>query len=168
MRTVDLGGPSRPQRSPGHLRPQERLVRMMQHGRAPTLAYKVLKLLGVEIPPNVKIGEGFELAHGAVGVVISPAARIGANVKIFQGVTLGYADEFLSIDERPTTLDALGGIIVEDDVVIGAGAKVLFKTGQVLTLGRGAIIGANAVVLNSVPPGEVWAGVPARRIRDHT
>jgi serine O-acetyltransferase len=49
-------------------------------------------------------------------------------------------------------------------VVIGAGAKVIFKLGQILTVGRGAVIGANAVVLSSVPPDEIWAGMPARKV----
>ena len=49
-------------------------------------------------------------------------------------------------------------------MIIGAGAKVLFRDGQWLTIGRGAVVGANAVVTRSVPPGEVWAGVPAKRV----
>ena len=50
--------------------PQERLVEMMKRRRTRALAYKALKLLGVEIPPSVSIGNGFRLPHGAVGVVI--------------------------------------------------------------------------------------------------
>jgi serine O-acetyltransferase len=126
------------------------------------LAYKALRLLGVEIPPTVTVGDGLQLAHGAVGLVIHEATEIGNNVKIFQGVTLGFADEFLPIEQRT---NLVGKIVVEDDAIIGAGAKVLFKIGQTLTVGKGAIIGANAVVLTSVPPGETWVGVPARPVR---
>ncbi len=140
---------------------------MMRRRSTRRLAYKGLKLFGVEIPPTVEIGDNFHLAHGAVGVVIAPWSVIGNNVKIFQGVTLGFADEYLPVDqvpERLVTIARFGRITVEDDVVIGAGAKVLHKYGETLTLGRGAVIGANAVVLSSVPPGEVWAGVPARKV----
>jgi serine O-acetyltransferase len=143
---------------------QERLVEMMRRRRTQRLAYKALKLLGVEIPPSVSIGKGFRLPHGAVGLVIGGATVIGDNVKIFQGVTLGFADEYLRPDQLPADVGDIGKIVVEDDVVVGAGAKVLLKCGQTLVIGRGAVIGANAVVLKSVPAGEVWAGIPARKV----
>ena len=134
---------------------------MMRWRGTRLLAYKALKLLGVEISPSVPIGKGFRLPHGAVGLVIGGAAVIGDNVKVFQGVTLGWADEYLRLDQIPADI---GGIVVEDNVVIGAGAKILHKCGQTLVIGRGAVIGVNAVVLKSVPAGEVWAGVPARKV----
>ena len=141
---------------------QERLVRMM--GRRPTrkMAYTGLKLLGVHIPPTVEIGERFRMPHGALGLVIEDWAIIGNNVKIFHGVTLGNADP--RPPEHPATNSSVDRFIVEDDVVIGAGAKLMRKGGQTLRIGRGAVIGANAVVLSSVPPGEIWAGVPARKV----
>ena len=154
-------------RSRPHLRPQERLVIMMRSPSTRRLSYKGLKLLGVDIPPSVEIGDNLRLPHGAFGLVIHATTKIGNNVKLFQGVTLGFADEHLpreEISDRLATTEPLGQIVVEDNVVIGAGAKVLFKLGQTLTVGRGAVIGANAVVLSSVPPGEIWAGVPARRV----
>jgi serine O-acetyltransferase len=141
--------------------PQERLVRMMRHHRTRSLAHKGLKFLGVDIPPTVEIGDGLQLAHGAVGLVMNPATKIGNNVKIFQGVGIGLSPTQV----WPTTSPPDGRIIIEDDVVLGAGAKVVFTLGQTLTIGRGAIIGPNAVVRESVPPGEVWEGVPARKVR---
>jgi serine O-acetyltransferase len=51
--------------------------------------------------------------------------------------------------------------VVEDDVILAPGAKVLARQG-VLTVGRGSVVGANAVLLESTRPGEIWAGVPAR------
>jgi serine O-acetyltransferase len=120
------------------------------------LAYYALKLLGVEIPPSVRIGPGFELAHGGVGVVIHSRTQIGARVKIYPGVTLGRADV-----HRPMEQSRFQGLVVEDDVLLAPGAKVLCKEG-VLRLARGTVVGANAVLFESTGQDEIWAGVPAR------
>ena len=125
---------------------------MMRRRGTRLLAYKALKFLGVEIPPSVSIGKGFSLPHGAVGLVIGGAAVIGDNVKVFQGVTIGFADEYLRSDQIPADIGDIGRIVIEDDVVIGAGAKILHKCGQTLVIGRGTVIGANAVVLSLCPP----------------
>jgi serine O-acetyltransferase len=122
------------------------------------LAYYALKLLGVEIPRSVPIGEDFELAHGGVGVVIHSRAVIGARVKIYPGVTLGRADIHL-----PMERSKFMGIVIEDDVILSPGAKVLCKEGT-LRVARGTVVGANAVLLQSTGENEVWAGVPARCI----
>lgn len=122
------------------------------------LAYYILKLLGVEIPLRVPVGEGFELVHGGVGVVVHSRTVIGRRVKIYPGVTLGRADI-----HRPMEQSAFEGIVVEDDAILSPGAKILGKQG-VLRVGRGAIVGANAVLLQSAGEGEIWAGVPARCI----
>jgi serine O-acetyltransferase len=121
----------------------------------------VLRVFGINIPSTVKVGPGPQLPHGAVGVVVHERSEIGANVKLFQGVTLGRGDTYL-----PTEKTAEGGnIVVGDDVVIGANATVLFKAGRQLRIGRGAVIGANSVVLEDVPGNEIWAGNPARRVK---
>lgn len=122
------------------------------------LAYYALKLLGVEIPRTVPIGRDFELVHGGVGVVVHSHSVIGNRVKIYPGVTLGRADI-----HRPAAQSQFEGIVIEDDVILAAGAKVLGKAG-VLRVGRGTIVGANAVLLESTGEGEVWAGIPAKRI----
>lgn len=122
------------------------------------LAYYLLKLLGVEIPRSVAIGRDFELAHGGVGVVIHSRATIGDRVKIYPGVTLGRADIHLPIEQS-----RFEGIVVEDDVILSPGAKVLCKEG-VLRVRRGSIVGANAVLLESTGEEEIWVGVPARCI----
>jgi serine O-acetyltransferase len=122
------------------------------------LAYYLLKLLGVEFPRSVKLGRDFELAHGGVGVVIHTKASIADRVKIYPGVTLGRADIYLPADKSEYE-----GIVIEDDVILAPGAKVLCKRG-VLVVGRGTVVGANAVLLQSTGCGEIWAGVPARRI----
>ena len=119
-------------------------------------AYYTLKLLGVEIPRPVKIGVDFELVHGGFGVVIHPSSTIGNHVKIYPGVTLGRADIF-----RPATQSKFTGIEIQDDAILCPGAKILCKEG-VLQVGRGSVIGANAVLLESTGVNEIWAGVPAR------
>ncbi|MEW5870514.1 MAG: hypothetical protein AB1894_14660 [Chloroflexota bacterium] len=120
------------------------------------LAYYLLKLLGVEIPRQVPIGPDFELAHGGVGVVVHSRSQIGARVKVYPGVTLGRADI-----HRPMSASRFEGIVIEDDVILAPGAKVLCKEG-VLRVGRGTVLGANAVLLQSTGENEIWAGMPAR------
>lgn len=120
------------------------------------LAYYILKLLGVEIPRSVDIGGDFLLVHGGFGVVIHPKTIIGQRVKIYPGVTLGRADV-----HRPVEESLFERIVVEDDVVLAPGAKILCKEG-VLRVGRGTVVGANAVLLRSTGEGEMWAGVPAQ------
>ena len=122
------------------------------------LAYWFLKLLGVEIPRSVRIGPGFLLHHGGVGVVIHPKTVIGAGVGIYPGVTLGRADVY-----RPAEASSFEGIVIHDDVILGAGAKVMCQRG-ILQVGRGTVLGANAVLLESTGENELWAGVPARKL----
>ena len=122
------------------------------------LAYYSLKFLGIEIPRSVIVGEDIELAHGGFGVVIHPQTVIGKRVKIYPGVNLGRADIY-----RPATESRFEGIVVEDDVILSPGAKILCKEG-VLRIGRGSVVGANAVLLESIGEGEIWAGIPAQQI----
>lgn len=122
------------------------------------LAYYALKLLGVEIPRSVRIGPGFDLVHGGVGVVIHPRTLIGSSVKIYPGVTLGRADVHL-----PASQSKFEGIEIGDEAILAPGSKVLCKEG-VLHVGRGTVLGANAVLLESTGEGETWAGLPARKV----
>lgn len=122
------------------------------------LAYLALKLLGLEFPRSVPVGADLEIAHGGFGTVIHSRSQIGSRVKIYPGVTLGRADI-----HRPMEQSRFEGIVIEDDVILAAGAKVLCKEG-VLVVRRGTVIGANAVLLESTGEGEIWAGLPARRV----
>lgn len=122
------------------------------------LAYYALKLLGAEVPRSVRIGRDFELAHGGFGVVIHPRTVIGDRVKIYPGVGLGRADIYL-----PMQRSRFEGIVIEDDVILSPGCKLLCKDG-VLRVGRGTVIGANAVLLQSTGEWELWAGVPAKLV----
>ena len=121
-----------------------------------SVAYYLLKLLGIEIPRRVKVGERLELAHGGFGVVVHPQTVIGSRVKIYPGVTLGRADIY-----RPASESGFAGIVIEDDTILCPGAKILCKEG-VLRVGHGSVIGANAVLLESTGENEIWAGVPAK------
>lgn len=135
-------------------------------GRMGAASYIALKILGVELPRSVQIGRNLQLPHGSVGLVVHPKTSLGDNVKLFGGVTLGRADSYYDASEYGND-ESLVNVTVEDDVIVGSGAKVLFSAskGGRIRLGRGSVIAANAVVLEDVGPGEIWGGVPARRIR---
>lgn len=105
-------------------------------------------VFGCEINSRMKCGQGITIAHNGCGIVINKDSVIGNNVLIFQNVTIGGRDES-------------GVPIIEDDVMIGAGAVIL---GGIL-IGEGAKIGANAVVLQDVPPYSTAVGVPAHIIK---
>jgi serine O-acetyltransferase len=120
------------------------------------LAYHILKMLGVEIPRSVQVGKAFELAHGGFGVVVHSRTMIGDRVKIYPGVGLGRADI-----HRPMSQSRFEGLVIEDDVILAPGSKVLCKEG-VLRVRRGTVLGANAVLLQSTGEWEIWAGIPAR------
>ncbi|MCE7914836.1 MAG: serine acetyltransferase [Nitrosomonas sp. PRO4] len=102
---------------------------------------------GVEIHPGAQIGGSFFIDHGT-GVVIGETAIIGQNVRLYQAVTLG-AKRF-PVDENGALVKGnLRHPIVEDDVVIYAGATILGR----ITIGRGSTIGGNVWLTRSVPPG---------------
>jgi serine O-acetyltransferase len=143
---------------------QDKLAARLQ-GRAGGLTYTALKLLGVEIPRRVVIGANLRLPHGAVGLVVHEKTVIGDNVTLYGGVTIGRADTLNLADPKLDSPD-LVNVVIEDDVIVGAGAKVLFRSdrGGSIRLGKGCMIAANAVVLQDVPAGEIWGGIPAKRI----
>jgi len=102
---------------------------------------------GIDIHPGAEIDQGFFIDHGT-GVVIGETARIGKNVRLYQAVTLG-AKRF-DIDENGALEKGKPRHpILEDDVVIYAGATVLGR----ITIGRGSTIGGNVWLTHSVPPG---------------
>jgi serine O-acetyltransferase len=141
--------------------PRDLITSLAYLRRKPALgpmAYYLLKLLGVEFPRAVPIGEDLEIAHGGFGIVIHSSSRIGDRVKIYPGVTLGRTDIY-----KPMSESRFEGIVIADDVVLAAGCKILCKEG-VLRVGRGTVIGANAVLLESTGDWEIWAGIPAVRV----
>lgn len=106
---------------------------------------------GIEIHPAADIGEGFFIDHGA-GVVIGETTEVGDNVTIYQGVTLGGTGK--ESGKRHPTL--------EDNVTIGAGAKVLGS----VTVSRNAKIGAGSIVIHDVPADSTVVGNPGRPVRE--
>jgi serine O-acetyltransferase len=107
-------------------------------------------LSNVDIHPAARIGHRFFIDHGAC-VVIGETAEIGDDVTLYHGVTLGGTSWFPG--KRHPTL--------EDRVVVGAGAKILGP----ITVGAGARVGANSVVIDSTPPDVTVVGIPARVVR---
>jgi serine O-acetyltransferase len=105
---------------------------------------------GIEIHPGAQIGHRFFIDHG-MGVVIGETAEIGDDCTLYHGVTLG-GTSWQKGKRHPT----LG-----NDVVVGAGAKVLGP----ITIGHGARIGSNAVVVKIVPDGATVVGIPGRIVQ---
>jgi serine O-acetyltransferase len=114
------------------------------------MAYLSRMVTGVEIHPAAKIGRALFVDHGS-GVVIGETAEIGDNVTLYQGVTLGGTG-FARGKRHPT---------VDDDVVVGSGAKLLGP----IHVGRGAKIGANSVVIHDVPANSTVVGNPGHPVR---
>ena len=105
---------------------------------------------GVEIHPGASIGHGFFIDHG-MGVVIGETTEIGDYVTLFQGVTLGGTGK-----EKGKRHPTLG-----NHVVVGSGAKVLGN----IRIGDSVKIGANSVVLRSVPSNSTVTGIPGRIVK---
>ncbi|MBV8138026.1 MAG: serine acetyltransferase [Deltaproteobacteria bacterium] len=102
---------------------------------------------GIDIHPGAEIGDSFFIDHGT-GVVIGETARIGRRVRLYQAVTLG-AKRFPVGEDRALVKGNLRHPIVEDDVVIYAGATILGR----VTIGRNSTIGGNVWLTRDVPPG---------------
>ena len=111
---------------------------------------------GIDIHPGAQIGERFFIDHGT-GVVIGETAIIGHNVRLYQAVTLG-AKRFEPGADGALAKNYPRHPIVEDDVVIYAGATVLGR----VTIGKGSSIGGNVWLTRGVPPGSRITQAKAR------
>jgi serine O-acetyltransferase len=114
------------------------------------MSYASRAVTGVEIHPAARIGDEFFIDHGS-GVVIGETAEVGDRVTLYQGVTLGGTG-FQRGKRHPT---------VADDVTVGSGAKLLGP----ITVGHGAKVGANSVVIADVPPNATVVGNPGHPVR---
>ena len=115
----------------------------------PKLCYAFNRIVfSAVVPPGVQMGEGVLLGYKGLGIIIHRRTVIGNNVLVGAHVTIGGRGEHHDVP------------VIEDDVMIGTGAKILGP----VRIGRGARIGANAVVLKDVPPGTSAVGIPARVI----
>jgi serine O-acetyltransferase len=101
-------------------------------------------IYGIEIGNEIELGDGVNFAH-TLGTVIGGTSKVGARVKFMGNNTVGTAKDN-------------GCPVIEDDVVVGCGARILGP----IRIGKGAYIGANAVVLSDVPAGAVVSGIPAK------
>lgn len=117
------------------------------HLLARMFAHLTRFLTGIEIHPAAVIGKRFFIDHG-MGIVIGETSEVGDDCSIYHGVTLG-GTTWQKGKRHPTLLN---------NVVIGAGAKILGP----ITLGEGARVGSNAVVVKDIPPGATVVGIPGR------
>lgn len=133
-----------------HYRVAHRLYEKGHYFLARWVSQRGVRKTGIEIHPGARIGKGFFIDHGN-GVIIGETTIIGDNVTLYQGVTLGGTGKEQG-KRHPT---------IEDNVMIGAGAKVLGSC----TVGANSKIGAGSVVLTEVPPGSTVVGVPGRVVK---
>jgi len=114
---------------------------------AQAVAHVARLLTGIEIHPAARLGKRFFIDHG-FGVVIGETAEVGDDCTLYQGVTLGGTS--WAAEKRHPTLG--------NNVVVGAGAQILGP----ITIGDGARIGSNSVVVKNVPPGATVVGIPGK------
>jgi serine O-acetyltransferase len=141
------------------------VVRLVYAQRIPVLgrvARWLLRWRGTDIDPAALTGHGLRIRHGGMGIVVHPSTCLGDNVTLFHQVTIGRARIW-----EPPPADRAGHVQVEADAVLCAGAVVLFDDAD-LTIGRGTVVGANAVLTRSTGQWEIWAGSPARKVAERT
>ncbi len=124
--------------------------------------YSKLLLLtsGLDIGLGAQIGDNVNFKHGGLGTVIHTNTVIEDNCMIMSNVTVGRSDIW-----NPRTEDSFGGVHLKRGVILCTGARVIGKK-DTLVIGENTIIGANAVLTRSTGDNEVWAGIPARKIKD--
>lgn len=136
-----------------------RLIQWRRHRLVGPMAHRLLRYTcGIEMPNSVEIGRDLVIRHHGFGLVVHDKTRIGDRVCLFQGVTIGRSDVWVRRSNS-----SFEGIDIADDVWICAGAKVIGGDGR-LSVGRGTVVGANAVLLSSTGEWEIWAGSPARKV----
>ncbi|MCB1277992.1 DapH/DapD/GlmU-related protein [Prosthecobacter sp.] len=131
------------------------------HRRGWNLPARIVKTLNFALhkcllPAEAEVGESVILEHYALGIVMHPQVRIGNRCRVYHHVTLA----------GETWIGSPHFITLEDDVTIGAHSIVVARPNTPLTIGRKSVLGAGAVLTKDIPPFEIWAGNPARKIGD--
>lgn len=129
------------------------------HRRGWRLPARIVKTLNFALhkcllPAEAEVGEGVILEHYALGIVMHPQVRLGRRCRVYHHVT--FAGE--------TWIGSPHFITLEDEATIGAHSIVVARPNQSLTIGRKSILGAGSVLTKDIPPFEIWAGNPARKI----
>ncbi len=119
----------------------------------------LLLILSVDIPRTVIFGNNVKLHHNCYGTVINSNTVIEDNVEIFHGVTIGRGD----VENKNNSSD-FKGFLIKENAILCAGCSIISSHG-LLVVGKGTIIGANAVLTCSTGDNEIWAGVPAKLIK---
>jgi len=140
---------------PGNYFSRKRLVRRLDlsSDRYATLVHPTAVL-----PPGAQLGPGTVLL---ATVVATTPVRIGAHVAVMPGVVFTHDDVVEDYVTMGAGVRLAGGVTIGEGAYVGSGAMVRER----VTVGPWALVGMGAVVLHCVPPGEVWAGVPARVVR---
>jgi serine O-acetyltransferase len=118
-----------------------------------TLNWMIHKCL---LAAEAQVGENVILEHYGLGIVIHPQVKIGSNCRIYHHVTLA----------SETWIGSPHWIRLGNDVTIGAHSIVVARSNSDLSIGDGSCLGAGAVLTKNIPPGEIWVGNPARKLRD--
>jgi serine O-acetyltransferase len=126
-------------------------IEIPNHPLLPYLANLMKIKTGMELYYSTDIGPGLNIQHGT-GIVIGPRFNIGSNFMIHQGVTIGQ--KYLNSPHET--------IIIGNNVTVFAGAKILGN----IKIGNNVQIGANAVLISDAESNAVYAGIPAKKIRN--
>ncbi len=131
------------------------------HRRGWKLPARIVKTLNFMLhkcllPAEAEVGEGVILEHYALGIVMHPQVRIGDGCRVYHHVTLA----------GETWIGSPHYITLEEGVTIGAHSVVVARPNTPLTIGRHSVLGAGSVLTKNIPPFEIWAGNPARKISD--
>jgi serine O-acetyltransferase len=140
-----------------------RLIEQLIYFRKYRIAKELLALYGVEVPAKVVVGPRLNILHRGFGIVIHPCTIIGTDVTIYHGVTIGRKDIYLPGDKSKMV-----DIIIDDHAILCPGSVVLGGPGTT-RVGKGAMLGPNAVLTCSMGDYEIWGGIPAKKIgyRNH-
>lgn len=146
-----------------HLIPSVRGTRMVIGARTQVMEFVVVKCVGGA--GDIVIGDDCYLNPHCV-LYSGNGIRIGNDVLLAPGTVIAPANHALARRDVPIRLQGFmpsrGGVVIEDDVWIGANSVLIDGA----HIGRGAVIAAGSVVTGTVPPFEIWGGVPARKLKD--